>query len=91
MYKVWSGSYRNTAMRQLIRTLCMIPQREFEREIAPGVRVQIRKPSRSFPLGGSPLTALSGRVHDAWDVLRGKAHASHHSVSDKLSTLRKAA
>ena len=50
---------------------------DFEREIAPGVRVHIRRPPRSLSLTQmQPLAALTDRVHDAWDVLWGKAHAS---------------
>ena len=52
-----------------------------EREIAPGVRVQIRKPPRSFSLSKrQPLAGLGHRMHDAWDVLWGKAHAMNNQA-----------
>jgi hypothetical protein len=84
---------RNPLMRQLIDSLRqIIPSREFEREIAPGVHVHVRKAQRSLTLmGASPFIGLGSRVHDAWDVLRGKAQATHDSPIAKLNGYRRAA
>jgi len=65
-------------MRHLFESILHLTvDQPFEREIAPGVSVRIRRlpPSLTWT-GVSPLGALGERVHDAWNVLRGKAHAS---------------
>lgn len=60
-------------------------RRSFEREIAPGVSIKINKPPVSFSLTKShPIAGLSHRVHDAWDVLCGKAHAMPSRLQERL-------
>ena len=79
-------------MRQLLDSLRPFKSHQtVEREIAPGVRVQIRKPPVSFTLTKkAPLAGIGHRVHDAWDVLWGKAHASVNSVQQRLHGRRAA-
>ena len=80
-------------MRHLIDSLRHLRfHQSFEREIAPGVRLQIRKPPVTIHLPGiAPFLGLTGRVHDAWDVLCGKAHASQMTLKERLPAQRRAA
>jgi hypothetical protein len=74
-------------MNHLLQSIRQISgPRTFEREIAPGITVHVRKPRRSLkfkPTG--PLSALTSRMHDVWDVLRGKGRASAKaSIQERL-------
>ena len=56
-----------------------------EREIAPGVTIRISKPPRSLSLSRSrPVIGITDRMHAAWNVLRGKAHATPSPIQQRL-------
>jgi hypothetical protein len=73
-------------MRTIFNSFGQLKSRKsFQREIAPGVTIRVTKPSRSLSLGRSkPVIGLSDRFHAAWNVLRGKAHATPSPIQQRL-------
>ena len=51
-----------------------LPSRVFEREIAPGVRVNVKRRIMPFiPTPTGVWDSVRGRVADAWHIVRPKA------------------